>query len=488
MSDESIGTIDIDGPRFRELAGPDKHAINVLHRGHDGQIAFSYFKNEPNAEGDIVPKFYGFNVNARDLCGSQRIFEEFIEPYLRETAYMTINGIARAKRRITNWNHRRFEKYSATDEKVRWLNACWVDLDCGEALVPQTIATLIQLAMSGTIPPPSILTRSGRGVWAHWLLKDRMLGPGHPQRGTIEALSTARRINEHLVNVFRPMKADAHSVNLARIMRVPGSLNGKVNRRTDHWVQLGLDGTPHEYFIDELAAELGVPCTRHPDAVRRIIGTVDPENRKKGIRGSQARWRNEMWRFSELMRIRQNIHKGQHGGRHGHAWVLSVILHKNVKAGLCTPVEAKDAIERFGKRSCTPPLRDKDIEDAIKYGRNVRDQISQITIANKLQITQEESEQVGWPVQGTERKPRTTPQKDRTLHRRELVRAIIEARKCVPPIRDISNALADQGLLSDDGNPINTATIKNDLAKLSIQNPRKRRDKPADVQTKLIPD
>jgi hypothetical protein len=485
MSDEIIGTIDIDGPQFRELAGPDKHAINVLHRGHDGQIAFSYFKNERDENGDIVPKFYGFNVNARDLCGAQRIFEEFIEPFLRETAYMTINGIAKAKYRKTSWHHRRFEKYSATDDRVRWLNACWVDLDCGEAMVPQTIATLIHLAMNGTIPPPSILTRSGRGVWAHWLLKDRILGPGHPQRGVTEALSTARRINEHLVNVFRPMKADAHSVNLARIMRVPGSLNTKVNRRTDHWVQLGIDGKPHEYFIDELAAELGVPCTRHPDAVRRIIGTVDPENRKKGIRGSQARWRNEMARFSELMSIRQTIRDGQHGGRHGHAWVLSVILHKNVKAGLCTPVEAKEAIEKFCTRLCSPPLREKEIELAIKYGRDVRDQFSQITIANKLQITPEEAELVGWPPQGTERKPRTTPQKDRTLHRREQIRKIIEARGYVPTIRDISDALADQQMLSESGNPIDPGTIKNDLRVLGIENPRKRRIKPADVQSLL---
>jgi hypothetical protein len=475
--------IDISDPKFRELAGPDKNAINVLHRGHDGQIAFSWIKHENGKQ-----TFRGFRVNARDLCGPDPIFEQFIEPYVRENAYLTINGLAQTKSRIPSPHHPRFQKYSARDDQIRWLNACWVDLDCGADLVPQTIATLIQLEMIGTIPPPSILTRSGRGVWAHWLLKDRWYGAGVPQRATIEASSTARRINEHLVNLLRPMKADANSVNLARIMRVPGSLNGKVNRLTDYWVQLGPDGTPHEYFIDELAAGLGVPCTRHPDAVRRIIGTVDPENRAKGIRGSQARWRNEMWRFSELLSIRQKICEGQNGGRHAHAWVLSVILHKNVKAGLCTPVEAKDAIEKFGKRTCTPPLSDEEIEQAIKYGRNVRDQLSQITIANKLRITPEEAEQVGWPREGTERKPKTTPQKDRTLHRRELVRKIIDARGYVPPIRDISHALAAEGLLSDNENQINPATINGDLRALGIENPRKRRPKAADAQTKLLPD
>jgi hypothetical protein len=476
-------TVDIIDPKFRELAGPDKHAINVLHRGHDGQIAFSWIKHENGK-----PTFRGFRVNARDLCGPEPIFEQFIEPHVRENAYFTINGLAKPKRRIPSEHHSRFQKYSARDDQVRWLNACWVDLDCGEEFVPQTIATLIQLAMMGKIPPASILTRSGRGVWAHWLLKDRWHGQGCPQRATIEASSTARRINEHLAELLQPMKADFHSVNLARIMRVPGSLNGKVNRRTDHWVQLGTDGAPHEYFIDELAAELGVPCTRHPDAVRRIIGPVDPKNRARGIRGSQARWRNEMQRFAELLKYRGTIREGQHGGRHAHAWVLSVILHKNVKAGLCTPVEAKDAIEKFGKRGCTPPLDDETIEKAIKYGRDVRDQFSQITIGNKLRITPDEAEQVGWPPMGTQRKPRTTPQKERTLHRRDLIDKIIKVRGYTPSCRAISYALAAEGLMSESGNPIDPGTIKNDLAKLGIENPRKRRAKPADVQTKLIPD
>jgi hypothetical protein len=152
------------------------------------------------------------------------------------------------------------------------------------------------------------------------------------------------------------------------------------------------------------------------------------------------------------------------------------------------PDQATELIWEFGKRACDPPLSDKAIQHAIDYARPVRDDLSQITIANKLQITPEEASVVGWPREGTERKPKTTPQKDRTLHRRELVRKIIDARGYVPPIRDISTALAAEGLLSDNENPINAATIKNDLRALGIENPRKRRPKADDDQAKLLPD
>ena len=493
MSDEIIGSIDFDDPidalNLMDVVGPDKHPINVLHRGHPGQIAFHW---KDARTGEFV-EHGGFNVNARDLCGPDPIFEEYIARFVDKDGYFSIDGIAQPKRRTPSVHDERFSKYCARQDRIQWLNSCWVDLDCGIDRVETAVMYGFYLQYRQMIPPFTICSRSGNGVWFHWLLQDRDWNgqPGKPwgQYASADAISTHARINEKLLQIFSKFNPDANALGINRITRVPGSLNSSANRRTKYTVQHGDDGKPHAYLIDDLARAFNVPITRHPAVVRRIIGTVDPMNRTKGIRGFSGRWAAELTRFYRLIALRRGtIHEHQHGGRNAHAWVMSVILQKCVKAKLMEPDQATELVWQFGKRACDPPLSDKAIQNAIDYARNVRDDFSQITIGNKLKITPHEAQQTGWKAEGTERTPKTTPQKDRTLHRRELVRKIIDRRGYVPIIRDISNALAKEGVLSDDGNPINTATIKNDLHALGIENPRKRRPKTADAQTMLLPD
>ena len=55
---------------------------------------------------------------------------------------------------------------------LRYLNACYLDLDSYELTPGHALGRLTQAAAEGIIPSPSVFGLSGRGVWAYWILVD----------------------------------------------------------------------------------------------------------------------------------------------------------------------------------------------------------------------------------------------------------------------------------------------------------------------------
>jgi hypothetical protein len=140
----------------------------------------------------------------------------------------------------------------------------FVDLDCYKLnLTPDAACWhLLQECDERTIPHPSIVIHSGRGIYAKWIL-DRTI----PR----QALPRWNRVQAELVSAFLEIGADAGAKDASRVLRIVGTVNTKSGEvvRVMH-VSRGLDGEPVRYGFDDLADAV-LPLARDElNAVRRV--------------------------------------------------------------------------------------------------------------------------------------------------------------------------------------------------------------------------
>lgn len=132
----------------------------------------------------------------------------------------------------------------------------FVDLDCYKVE-----KTTWQDAESGVlvacdrrgIPHPSVIIRSGRGIYAKWILD-----------GTIprQALPRWNRVQAELVGMLEHLGADPGAKDASRVLRIVGTVNTKSGAvvQVSH-ITPGPDGQPVRYKFDQLA-ELILPTSR----------------------------------------------------------------------------------------------------------------------------------------------------------------------------------------------------------------------------------
>ena len=200
--------------------------------------------------------------------------------WLTHDAYMTVHAYHRAapypNRQTGLPDVWRKEKH------LRSLTACYADIDSGrpESDEPGGALSWRQaqhqaeaLADAGIIPQPSIMARSGRGVYLFWLLRDEKepteLPHAWPEK--VELYKTCNRaLNERLR--AHQLPADKSAVDAARVLRVPGSIHRKALRRVRYVIQLDDHGTGFVYTLPELAAALDVAALDGdlPDQTRKL--------------------------------------------------------------------------------------------------------------------------------------------------------------------------------------------------------------------------
>jgi hypothetical protein len=172
-------------------------------------------------------------------------------------SYMTVNGFFAPCREA----FRRQEKW------LRALNAVYVDLDVGRrpAEKPDNPASwlgadeadymVMKLAAANEIPYPSVIARSGRGIYLMWLLVD-VKNPDLPPPGF--QLDLYKRIQREVNERLTDLAADPAAKDGARILRVPESIHGGTQKRVRYRVQCGDDGRPLTYTLPELAGFFGI--------------------------------------------------------------------------------------------------------------------------------------------------------------------------------------------------------------------------------------
>lgn len=455
-------------PVFSEPHAPDFSPIVQLHRGHDGFVSFGR-KIGQEREWEHL-----FSIKAGEL---ESYFPQLL-PTFDTDSYYSINGMYRADRGISP--HARklgldLPRARCDGQTVRWITSCFADIDCHKLGIDlgTALGTVVNAQDSGAIPPASMLCRSGRGLWVFWFLRSDDDSSG-PVRAWEEKIRLWANIQCEVTRMFAAIGADAGSRDVARVTRIPGSINPKSGHRVAYWIQAAADGKPFVYTLPSLATAFNVKIPTRHAAVTALDDKLK-KDRAKGHKGQRGRWIKARRNFEVLWELRGAFAEGT---RNNAAFLYASIL-KSQKLDedvvWCECTRLFNTGMARGKNLFTMV----DLKAAIKKAKRfpfagVRNQ----TIADKLDVTPEEAAVLdNWPpasrfqtglVEGEADKLSRGEKKQR---RRGLLQSKVAELKAdgqvVPPLRDLAAWLTDQGL------PTVACTVTEDLKALGIKNPRK---------------
>ena len=393
--------------------------------------------------------------------------ESMLADVLEEDAYATMNSMFRPGHRycrhpaLTNVlgpdDKPLREAYRGTDGIAR-LNACWVDVDCHQIGLThgQVIGQVYDLQRNGTLPAPSYLKDSGRGLWIVWLL-------GKETRSFPEHVTLWRVMQAKLAAMFASSGSDLGAgVDPARLSRCVGSVNSKTDdRKRARMVVFGRDtsGEAIRYELAELAERIGVE--HKPKAkLTKKSDTVSLTAKEKGYKGQYLRWKTDESRFWLLVEtLRRTIPVGT---RNAHNLVIGGILRGRYKYEMDAVHNAiEDAARRVWKHHPNTDDREYSLDRVRKeikqlvFGRQAGIMLTGQTIADRLKLTTEEAEQIRdlirtsgkgtWPpATGQEQLSRPLTHDERRTRVRDFILAngLIEH----PSNRDVASMLEDAGL------------------------------------------
>jgi len=292
---------------------------------------------------------------------------------------------------------------------LRWLNTCFADIDLHDGGdFASLLADVVRLQDEGSIPPASIIGRSGRGLWLFWLLHG-IKDPTQPQPAWTEKIQLFHRIQHGISGRLQELglAVDGGCSSPTTLARVPGSINTKAaaaHQRVKYWIQLRAGGRPYTYSLYDLAGAFGV----EPRKTSFQLHDVDEEVSELKRRGWLKRWENALDDFQTLRSIRN--HFGE--GTRNHAVLIQSILLR--KLGRPDEEIESDAIELGG--DCHPPLPSwksrRTARDSKRYAGS--NHISYKTCMEKLKVTPEERALLNhWPRPGREVKGRKVSRETR---------------------------------------------------------------------------
>ena len=469
-------------PRFIQPMIPDWRPLDLIHRGNDGDITI-----HTNVDGkwkDVCA------IPARCLPG---LFPQLI-PAIERDSFFSLNAFAPQRKGMKNsfglidQDGQPLPRPRRQKQWVRWLLTAFTDLDCYKMNldVGTVIGSVINAQIAGDILPPSIIMRSGFGVWLMWLLNK-------PDGGFYGAfddkLAIYERVQRAILSKFGNFGSDTAAKDAARVARIPGGMNCKIPndpRRVDYWPQMNLaTGTVNKYTLDELAAWLNVPTTyeKRPRNFVSQSKTGNPLFIARAAKANAGRWRSAYEQFQRLWEIRGTW---QPGTRNGAAFVLAVILKKRRDDQLAVARELDELFRDFVKGSGdTAYSRDEFDKTVRSVGKTSLGGMSDPHIADRLDVTPTESEMLGtlakqngwkgWPAAtryATDQPPRLPTagltRAQQTQRRVDLVKRYVETLKGVPSLNTLADLVEAGGLVRPPA-----STIMRDLKKLGIDNPRK---------------
>ena len=417
-------------------------AICLLHRDPAAWMTI--------ARGDDGPR----DVAALRPCDVETMLPGMFD-WLVENAYVSINAFA-GPQTLRQTKHGTLSPFMRgrsirTKAGAARLNSAFIDVDHLPFETGQQ--TIRQAVDDGIIPMPSIVADSGRGTWAFWILSDDRNSPMPPQ-----ADEQARLRYESIHNALqgrlrdRLPTLDPKSKDVARLTRIPGSINGKAGRKV-RWFPL--TDSPR-YTMSELAAGVGVPESVRPAIealLQRPIPAPRPARESRpssgrfqvghgyARRGAVARWLRQLDNFEALRQLRGGFRQGH---REQAAFCFGVIMRR---LGL-----AEDTIvSRVGRMAaeCVPPLDAREQEHAIASSRRHvspewRPQRN-AWFATVLDVTEDERPFLPtWPSADGRRRRADQQRRSRfdVAARRKAIRAIVRDLGYVPTVRDMVLRLA----------------------------------------------
>jgi len=350
---------------------------------------------------------------------------------------------------------------------LRYLNACYVDIDCyRQGLRPGAVMGRVMEAVGEqVIPSPTVFGFSGRGVWLFWLLRD--VGEPHlRQRAFPEKQYLYARVQRELWDRLKHLGADANALDSSRVTRIPGSINSKVEERVHHFASLTPDGQLREYSLAELAEHVGVEERRQLSKFVRTSKRRVP----KRVNGWIARWSKSHGLLQALRQMRGGFREGH---RHNALFCSAVVGRRH---GLDEP-NLYAAVLELGQE-CKPPLPDVDALAAFRSAMSMdgKRHISTARILEMLGVTQQEREELKRFLPKVKGRRRPSKRALRTEERRGRIQEAVDTLGQIPTSTDLGAML---------GEP--QKTIHRDMAALGLIMPNSRSKKTLAISTPFLP-
>lgn len=444
---------------FVEPARPDMLPIVALHRGNDGYVSFH------RKRGDEFEDLW--SIKADQLIG---LFPD-LAPELDEDSFYSVNSFYRGNRNKSPIPDAAGERHQAAfrqGQGLRWLTACFADIDCKNLglEVGTVIGSVINAQDRGELPPASIITRSGKGVWLFWILKsEQSSGPVRAWKENVRLYCNVQRaIGDRLVR----LGADAQARDVARVTRIAGSVNTKAAVRVAYWLQADQQGKAFQYPLSSLAEAFGVELPKPVPYLERAVSKLS----ERGQRGQRGRWLKARDNFRRLWELRGQFKVGT---RAAAVYVYTVILKSLTGDLKLTDEDVASELMRLWASLEQPPGDRYSIRDlkasskleGFKFG-GIRNQ----RITDLLNITPAESKLLdNWPpasVFGQVQPEQKLSRTEEASRRQKWIAEIIAKRGAVPTGEVLVECLAIVGIGAV------VQTVLKDLDVLGYENPRSK--------------
>jgi hypothetical protein len=255
---------------------------------------------------------------------------------------------------------------------MRWINAAVVDLDAGHGnesvfAFGDLCARFLGEIQQDSLPMPTLICSSGRGMWALWLLRDSE----HRIRAYADKIAKAKRIGQAIARRFAHLGADLKCHDCARIMRFPGSRNSNAAPGSDVVRFYRLSDA--EYRLDDLGAMFGV--APHKTAVKPTKGPKRTEKQAGGF----ARWARVLQGFRQLAALRGGFREGT---RRSAVYLLAFLMrvnrhdHESIMRE-CLKLAA----------ACNPPVAAEEVAKRVLAARKVTARLRHDTFIRMLAIS-----------------------------------------------------------------------------------------------------
>ncbi len=167
---------------------------------------------------------------------------------------------------------------------LRYLNACYLDIDCYKIDIafPLALRKVLAAEHEGIIPPVSIICYSGRGMYLMWLLKSEH--SNLPEKGYEDRIKLYKKINKALakrLDSYQKLGIDYDAHDCARLLRVPGSINSKSNHPVVYCVQQDFGGQVPVYTFNVLKRLLNIDLRKKQQKKVKTRADISPVKRPK---------------------------------------------------------------------------------------------------------------------------------------------------------------------------------------------------------------
>jgi hypothetical protein len=470
--------------------------MRALHRGKDGVVGFTSKRSDG-----------GWNtLFSYTIAEIEEMFPALAQ-WLVQDAYFTVNSMYSAAPFKSRTTQRpgvlRKEKH------LRYLNACYVDLDVGRPhsrnpnarkSPNETMMEIMDMMEDGLIPQCSLFARSGQGCYVFWLLRDDN-DPNSPPRYWPEKLTLYKKINKAISKRLKKLAPDENASDAARVLRAPGTRHSTTGVRAAYTVHYDAEGKRFTYTLSELARAFGVKEMEVslPEQTRdvalpssdlyEIPGHVEvkKETTRCPARAAGPKVLNAK-RAQDLVCVEQARGGWKKGHRRAYLKIYAHFLHG-------VPSKSEDVLRavKIMAANCNPPYpsdaNDTDVEKIVAevFSGSAR-KFSNANLVKWLNIPVHEAEALDLktllPPEITEKR-KMPPGGQRAVEkaaRHDFLTRYIE-QSGPPSARDLVKVLALQGIYTSH------TTINSDLNELGYCTPsaRKKAGRPSITQLELKP-